>query len=413
MAMKKTLFYILTGAMLVSACDETQAPDDKKATPSPSAQSAILWPSLASSPWPMHQHDPQGTGRSDLPGPTAGVIEWTFTLPSGSVGEGMAMLGDTVLLLTGGNSYFEVSLTSQQLKTVPIAHSSFQDPVICADGSLYLGLMTMVKNDSLKYSNRQFADIRGIQVGLDRTLYQLYLVNGIPTLEAKNSDGTTKWKITDTRFQYHSNSIVFSPDGKQLYVPGLSGQALVYAVDAQTGAVLWGFGRTTQDSPLSPMVDNAGRVYILGADTSYNNGSPSLFCVSSSGSLVWSYAHGNAYNPYLGAPPTMDHNGNVYFAFNALYSVSYEGALRWKADMPAPRMFIDKPLVCDKNNVIYASLESYGVTPKMMAYSSEGARLWECEIPHSGVLGDASPMIAPGGRLIVSGKAATKYFSIR
>lgn len=411
----KIFFYVLIGATLFLACKETQGPEDKKPTPSPYAQTTIPWPSLANTPWPMHQHDPQGTGRSNLPGPSAGVIEWTFDLPIG-YGMGMAMKNDSVLLLTRfGGSLYEVSLTGILMREIHAVYYARQAPTICSDGTIYLGLMTVLRNDTIRHSFTWAADIHSIQIGLDGAMYQLYLDNGKQTLEARYPNGTTKWKITDTRFQSYANSIVFSTDGTRLYVPGRKWNALLYAVDASNGSIVWEFGRTTQESPLSPMVDNAGRVYILGADGSYNDGKPSLFCISSDGSLVWSYAHGNEFDPGWGSPPTMDHNGNIYFALNALYSVTYEGALRWNADLPSPDMYIDKPLVCDKNNVIYAMLEApnYRQYPRVMAYTSEGVKLWECEIPYNTWMGDISPVIAPGGRLIISGKNTQKYFCIR
>ncbi|MDP2364134.1 MAG: hypothetical protein Q8M94_10235, partial [Ignavibacteria bacterium] len=69
------LLILCTNIILFTACkDEITQPPPKP----PGYQEDIPWPSLADSPWPMYQHDPQNTGRSKYKGPQSGVTTWDY-----------------------------------------------------------------------------------------------------------------------------------------------------------------------------------------------------------------------------------------------------------------------------------------------------------------------------------------------
>ena len=61
-----------------SSCRKSTEPIGTEKPP-PGFQENIPWPSLADSPWPMADHDPQSTGRSNLKGPITNTIDWEYS----------------------------------------------------------------------------------------------------------------------------------------------------------------------------------------------------------------------------------------------------------------------------------------------------------------------------------------------
>jgi outer membrane protein assembly factor BamB len=68
--------------------------------------------------------------------------------------------------------------------------------------------------------------------------------------------------------------------------------------------------------------------------------------------------------------PTIDKMGNIYVAFDTLYSLDYGGNLRWKTELS---LTCDCPLVCDNmGNVFVGTMAPI----EMRAYSTDGILLW-------------------------------------
>jgi len=70
----KDIASFLLFAILFTTCKEPTTLIDPSPKEDIVPQTDIPWSSLADTPWPMHHHDPQSTGRSNYSGPQNGII---------------------------------------------------------------------------------------------------------------------------------------------------------------------------------------------------------------------------------------------------------------------------------------------------------------------------------------------------
>ncbi|MBU2444432.1 MAG: hypothetical protein KJ666_02510, partial [Bacteroidetes bacterium] len=75
--MKYIIITSISFLILISLSCKDKGVDPQDNYP-PGYQHDIPWLSLADSPWPMHNADPQATGRSKYLGPMNGIIDWEF-----------------------------------------------------------------------------------------------------------------------------------------------------------------------------------------------------------------------------------------------------------------------------------------------------------------------------------------------
>jgi outer membrane protein assembly factor BamB len=256
-------------------------------------QVAIPWPGLASSPWPMYQHDPQHTGRSEYRGPQEGRVEWAFE--------------------TGGFVY--------------------SSPVIGSDGSVLVH-----SNDHLLYALTPDAilkwtfDMGAVSeatatVAADGTIYA---ASGDSVFHALSSTGASKWSIV---VGGSGKSAVPSPDGEMIYYSANAtdgGTHVVLHAFTKNGIPRWTFIPQARDlTVFPPAVAPDGRtIYCAG----FNYGqSPALYAVDSSGIQRWRFvAQGTGSVSHV-STPAVDNDGNVYVACsNTLYSISPNGIIRWQ-----------------------------------------------------------------------------------
>ena len=78
----------------------------------------------------------------------------------------------------------------------------------------------------------------------------------------------------------------------------------------------------------------------------------------------------------------MDKNGNLYFGLDTLYSVDYEGRLRWKYNFNNAN-FITSDISIDGNNNIYFTISDGGSDRKLISLNKDGKLLWEVPLPRS------------------------------
>ncbi len=85
MKKKTAAIFLFAFCWLFSSCTNTETgPDDH--TTQLGYQKDIDWPTLADSPWPIFQPDPQGTGRSRFSGPKCGIIsDWFNVIGNGKL----------------------------------------------------------------------------------------------------------------------------------------------------------------------------------------------------------------------------------------------------------------------------------------------------------------------------------------
>jgi outer membrane protein assembly factor BamB len=116
------------------------------------------------------------------------------------------------------------------------------------------------------------------------------------------------------------------------------------------------------------MVDSNENIYILTRIDSIHNGKNAVFCINKKGDINWSYPCYDA-DARMNTP-TIDNDGNIYVAYDTLYSFDYEGNLRWQADLG---LNCDCPLVCDNMGNVFVGTMS---PVELRAYSTEGDMLW-------------------------------------
>jgi len=198
----------------------------------------------------------------------------------------------------------------------------------------------------------------GIAVGLNG---DMYFIDADGILYALGKNGELKWKIQGYNFSgLSSQAIALSPNSEILYFNGL-GPSL-FAVDANSKSVLWEYGTGKQFS--SPLVDNEGNVY------QYINSTRKLISFQPNGNIKWQVDFSNRFSHTVTL--TMDTNGNVYFATDSLYSISYEGERRWTVPLNGQAGNI----ICDNSDqlLLILGIDSF---IKPVIYSSKGILIRE------------------------------------
>ncbi|MBU1096643.1 MAG: PQQ-binding-like beta-propeller repeat protein [Bacteroidetes bacterium] len=364
MKLKKLLipFYFILSTLYLFSCGPNEPGDPPELVPIPGYQHDIPWPSLADSPWPMEHGNPQSTGRSKYPGPDIGEIE--FQLKGVNITSGISIGADSTIYFLSNypnNGLYAVSPTGK-IKWINREIVNNQDmvatPIISSTGTIYItggesnNLYAINSSGTVKwiYNANNSIYFRGISIGIDGTIY---FVDRTQFLYAINDYGELKWKIYNENFGYgFTSGIVFSTDGSTLYVTGRN--PTLFAIDIMSHEITWSFGNFYGNS--LPIINSQNLIYIHSIVDSINGGTASLFCLNPNGSIKWSYPHGNKhfFEPNSYYEGTIDNYGNYYFTFDSLYSIDYDGMLRWKTNLKG---YHQSPLVCDKNNNIYLSIE--------------------------------------------------------
>lgn len=271
-------------------------------------------------------------------------------------------------------------------------------PLIAKEGTIYFAsfssntfLIALNPDSSLKWQIDLGKYINEFMINLDLD-GQLYVV-AEKSLFCISPNGQVLWNIDDQRIHGGGNGISFSPDGKTLFIPGNS--VSVLAVDINSKTIKWTFGDRTLSSP--PTVDCSGNVYFVPLSNAYTDSILYLYSINSNGTLNWKYQF--IYPPFTGLilkAPTIDKFGNIYFATDTLYSITYDGKLNWSKPL---RGICDCPLVSDINSNVYVATQS-GIEGKVFLYcfDSKGYVKWNLEFNEQQV--GLSPAITKDGSLI-------------
>jgi outer membrane protein assembly factor BamB len=260
-------------------------------------------------------------------------------------------------------------------------------PLILSDSTIIVstyigGKIIALNNNGIEkwtFDTGTYVTTRGMNVGLDGTIY---FMDSTATLFALGKDGVLKWtlKIENVFFGNSSNSrMVFSPNGKTLYITGAD--KAIYAVDVNQKTIIWSFGG--KNAIASPLVDSDGNIYLYGVSDYSESNRPHLAKINDSGLFIWEYPIQYKQWEYF-LEPTMDYNGNIYFGFgtDSLYSVNFSGTLRWKVNITTTyNGVISSSLVCDRQNNIYVPIQKTGQPYfTFLAFKEDGNLLWESNL---------------------------------
>jgi len=384
------------------SCHKTSTePDDNTSTIG--YQKEIHWPTLADSPWPMFQQNPQGTGRSRFMGPQKGIISKTINLDSGSdlsfivtdnnknyycaIGNYWAdSTGRTDAYLFSydfqGNQNWYVNIDGREL---------FSSPLIDKNGVVFIGstegiFYAVNSNGSLKWAFDAGFPITsgygGATIGLDGTIY----FSTRNALNAISQEGQLLW----LKSEYGDTPIVLSPDGSTLYVKHISEG--LDALDLN-GNLMWQFHFSTESWMFHPIVDSNGRIYLF---TDRNT----VTVIDNNGKLEWQFSI-NQYMQFENdnidqtTAPTLDKLGNFYFTTrDDLYSIDYSGELRW---IIRGMGSAGSPLLCDNDDNIYLTKALGG---DIFSISKKGILNWKINLNCSEMI-TCSPAICSDSKLII------------
>jgi sugar lactone lactonase YvrE len=391
--------------LLTNCEDEVIQPPPKP----PGYQEDIPWPSLANSPWPMNHHDPQNTGRSHYIGPAEGSTEWN--LDANYMQSGIALGPDNKIYFDKGNKLTSVNYSGVVDWQFDVPGFILTTPIVSSVGTIYFcaanKLYKLSSDGSLIWTFTTEGNIETMMtIGPDGVIY---LVDRAAKLYAIKLSGELLWDYHYEDFNVSYSGLAFSPDGHTLYITGKS--FAIIAFDIINKTIKWGYGNGPQYN--SPMVDAQGNVYYLTSEKDNNPGVGSLNCVNTIGSLKWKVDISFPSNTglFYSNSPTIDKNGNIYFAYDTLYSLDYSGTQRWKQYLNG---YADCPLVCDANSNIYLGVMGYnnnGEQVAVLKYRDDGTKDWELVQDQNQVGG--SPALTDKNRLVFPTWRSNKIFMIK
>ncbi len=267
-------------------------------------QEAIEWPSLANSPWPMHAHDPQHTGRSQYSGATQGLIEWSDRLDY-SIDAASPILGEDGIYIGTSRtlkSMIKVSASGETLWATPLVGAVTSSPIISNSGKIYVPTS-----------------------GWNMT-----------AIHCLDSDGNIVWQLeTPTKNKY--NYPVLDITGQYLY---LVLQNDILKINASTGIITDSIGvaGNVVYRGMSPAFAPDGSVfYVTGAtfENGWDIGNLSLFAFDTVGNHLWSYETGFDDDHFRTSYPSINNDGIIFFQFSIhqagyVYAINPDGTLLWQ-----------------------------------------------------------------------------------
>jgi outer membrane protein assembly factor BamB len=335
----------------------------------------------------MFHHDPQSTGRSQHKGPRKGRIKWTFQ-PDGAIQSAITIGADSTIYFavcyegTEQTSYLYAVRPEGKLQWKLRLHVGPESqPLIVADGTIFIAgeaLYSVNPDGSLKFSVNLGNELSPfLNIGLDGTLYLVV----DRELCAVNQDGTMSWRTDGGEFSIFYSAL--SPDGNTIYLYSRVYEndqyhAVLCAVRATNGEIIWKYPLSGQKTYYSPMVDSDGNIYLGTEETQALSGKYAFYSLSLEGKQNWSYVG------CIDQEPTIDPKGRVYFqeglAQRWLVSLDYFGHLRWRKETAINMT----SFICDNEGVVYHCSAN-----NVSAYNSDGELLWQ--VPLVGNISRISP----------------------
>jgi hypothetical protein len=364
-------------------------------------------------PWPIFQHDPRHTGRSQFSGPARVGQLWSQSTGSSPL-TGSPLVGGQGDVYVGAGGYlYAFSSGGAPLWRLPVG-TTFGTALQAPDGTLYA---TGARTETDGVWNTVY------QVEVDGTVLSRHRVPGSlisPLALALGPDGTVYFGVGNTqgtggvlyaltpnpttgamavRWQRNTGFLA----GSQPAVDPLTGVVYVGSYDvggsvyafAPSGTQLW------RSEPLgyinsSPSIDTDGTIYV-GAATG-------LYAINPNGLVRWVHRTGAPINY---STPAIDVDGNVYVgAGDALLSVDRLGALRWRqVCLPGGRVNSSAAISAD-GLVFYQAIAPGGIPSAALCATDTGRDAsirWAHITQYNGENGPqvASPAIGGDGLIYV------------
>ncbi|QQS35880.1 MAG: PQQ-like beta-propeller repeat protein [Ignavibacteriales bacterium] len=391
--MKKIILPILLLLILQLSCKDNGVTPPPKNNP-PGWQEDIPWPSLADSPWPMNHNDPQNTGRYKGRILINGSID--FYIDSLYLFTGISISPDSNIYFCSSmpgyiHSYningifnWKVKLGNENIYTTPLIDNNGN--IYCISGQEGI-LYSLSSEGNIQWTYNLGFPVWQTTLNIDKE-GNLYVIDGGGNLNAVSSTGTLLWKIHDARFNPSSGvAISISPDGRTMYLPGQSSTSLL-ALDLISQSIKWIFGNS--EVLHTPVIDSQGNIYLFCKSSLVDSLKPFFFSITNDGKIRWYFDYQVGVNNYIfgNADPTIDVEGNIYFALDSLYSLDYSGNLKWKLDLDE---FNWSPIICDESGTVIVCENQNGLS-RILAIKN-GNIAWQTEINFTNNGSGSSPAL--------------------
>jgi hypothetical protein len=365
------LFPLLFITNLTGCKDNSIGPDEIKL---PGYQEDIQWSSIANTPWPKHRRDAQNTGRSPYSGPT-GILNWTIdtsfylnselTLDAQNNLYTVSCVDTTGLYSYNTNGVLRWGTIYSRVQKIAIT------PLLTASGKIISAdqghIFCFNNNGEVEWVFNSDHRLFITGIALDKE-GNLYFTDDLGTLYCLNESGNLNWSFTDSRFYNNEETAIgFSPDGKTIYLIGM--EISLFAFDITSKQIKWSIDKGEVRS--SPMIDSQGNIYFIAKNPESNYGL-TFYSVTSQGQERFFHGFTSSYSHWR-IDPTIDKNGNQFFAGDTLYSLDYRGNLRWKTKLLG---FNLSPLINDKDGNIYLTAGGYPNLNQLLSYSNDGTLRW-------------------------------------
>jgi outer membrane protein assembly factor BamB len=389
-------------------------------------QTHIDWPTLAQSPCPIANYNPQRVARSLYTGPQQGRVKWSFA--SGGKGTYAPVIAaDGTIYFPSKGGFYEPPEPDKLFAVSPQGRLEWYftpepkgpaltiqtTPIILADNRILLGTSyhsepygklyilnpdgTIYKEKELPYQIRCRSGLVDLEGNFYFTCNQPDTPADCEYLICFYPDLTEKWRAEFESKLRDYAYLAMSPDGSTLLCNKDFG---FYAIDPRSGSVLW--EKTGGAAEAIPVYDNSGNIYDRWKRCGF-------ICYTSDGVVQWQKALDNLDTGMLKTmgedfgENTLDYKGYIYAYENeGIISTDNIGQIRWYKELPCGWGHAESPPTVASDSTIYVAQGLY-----LYRYDPDGNLMFECQFSQqypsyaaSLACGDVAYLVTADGTLI-------------
>jgi len=335
------------------------------------------------SPWPMHGHNAQHTGRSPYSTIDTWDEIWKFRTDGWAMSSPSIDKNETIYI--GAYNFYAVN-PNGTLKWMYDTGGVIESccPAIDENGIIYVGaynLYAFYPNGILKWKYPASGIVSSPVIGYDGSIYFADTNNW--NIKALNPDGTLKWS-------YHTNHVIYSSPA--IGIDGTvycgSHDNYIYALYSNNGTLKWKYN-TGSWVHGSPTIASDGTVYI-GSDNGY------LYAFyPNNGTVKWKVNIGDIYGSLAIGKDGILYTGVWDKKFYAIYP---NGTIKWSFNTGNGKVWGSSPALSDDGTLYFGTcdLEWTGGI-EIIALYTDGTVKWR---KHVGPL-FSSPAIGSDGTVYI------------
>ncbi len=363
--MKKLVLFIFSLALLFYGCKQSTEPQPPEQKP-PGYQEDVPWPSLADSPWPMANKDPQNSNRSKFKLPVELKVYKRVNIPTTT----FSSKSFDALVIGDSSIYFAYTTYPDSVSDYFFAYSfegklQWKYPLEIPEGDHITSPPMVLQNRVILLFDRNgnmyrfspkgdlvFKKNIGKEVFGQFTIGKggiVYAVGRDKTVFAVNLSGDILWAQAINNPDISSNGgITFLPHKDNIIVKGQEGNLV--SISSISGTINWetiSYGYFWN----LPLADSKNRIYFIPSTKLDYHG---FYCIDSEDNLI--FKNDSVYGSTTSANSAIDYNGNIYVDDGYLLSFNYKGELNWSFKPDSnPRA-----IICDANSNVYLLTDDSG-----------------------------------------------------